>query len=84
MHRAIGSVALIGLFAWGVHALADDTVSRATPTNQQLMKECIEKQKETAVNMSKSELKRICKDQLKRQKQTGVPLDPPPTDTPKY
>jgi len=63
----------------GVQAFADDSVSRATPTKHQSMKECIEKQKTADVTMSKSQMARICRDELKR-KQLGESA-PPPSDT---
>jgi hypothetical protein len=55
--------------------LADDSVSRATPSTHQMMKECLEKQKTADVNMSKSQMTRICKDEIKRLK---TPAEPPP------
>jgi hypothetical protein len=45
------------------------------------MKECIEKQKTADVTMSKSQMARICRDELRRQKELGEST-PPPTDTP--
>jgi Flp pilus assembly protein TadB len=65
----------------GAQAFADDSVSRATPTKHQSMKECIEKQKTADVTMSKSQMARICRDELKRQNELGEST-PPPTDTP--
>jgi hypothetical protein len=61
--------------------LADDPMPRATPTHHQSLKSCIEKQKTADVNMSKSEMKRICKDEIKRENAGDAP--PPPIDTPK-
>jgi hypothetical protein len=83
MNRKLSSLFLVGLSVCAAHALADDSVSRATPTNHQMMKDCIEKQKMADVTMSQAAMKRICKDQLKQQKQAGVPVDPAPTDTPR-
>jgi hypothetical protein len=83
MHRKVISLALVGLSFCGAHAFADDSMSRATPTSHQMMQDCIERQKSADVNMSLAAMKRICKDQLKQQKQTGVPADPAPTDTPR-
>jgi hypothetical protein len=65
----------------GAKAFADDSVSRATPTTHQSMKECIEKQKTADVTMSKSQMARICRGELRRQKELGEST-PPPTDTP--
>ena len=64
------------------HAFADDPVSRATPNKRQSMQECIEKQKTADVTMSKSQMTRICKNELRRQKELGEST-PPPTDTPR-
>jgi hypothetical protein len=84
MNRTTAALALMGFSACigGGQALADDTVSRATPTDHQNLKECIEKQKTADVTMSEAQMKRICKDQLKQQKQSGIPAEPAPTDTP--
>jgi hypothetical protein len=62
-------------------AFADDAI-RATPNKHQSMQECIEKQKTADVTMSKSQMTRICKDELKRQKELGEST-PPPSDTPR-
>ena len=82
MNRIAAALTLIGSSLCSVQAFADDTVDRATPTDQQTMKECIEKQKTADVTMSEAQMKRICKDQLKQQKQSGIPAEPAPTDTP--
>jgi hypothetical protein len=60
-------------------AFADDSI-RATPSKHQSMQECIEKQKTADVTMSKSQMTRICKGELKRQKELGEST-PPPRDT---
>jgi hypothetical protein len=73
---------MTALTSLGTQAFADDSGSQATPTKHQTLQECIEKQKTADVNMSKSEMNRICKDELKREKQSGV-TPPPPTDTPR-
>ena len=83
MKPIIQSTILMGIISCSTYALADDTMSQATPTNHQMMKDCIEKQKMTDVNMSKAAMKRLCKEQLKQQKQSGVPSDPPVADAPK-
>lgn len=59
-------------------ALAEDPMPRATPTQHQLLKACIEKQKAADVNMSKSQMTRLCKDEINRQKAGDSP--PPPSD----
>jgi hypothetical protein len=64
-----------------VQASADDAMTRATPNKHQMIKDCIQKQKTADVNMSKSEMVRICKAELKQQKTSGV-TPPPPSDAP--
>jgi hypothetical protein len=61
--------------------LADEAMPRATPTQHQSLKSCIEKQKTADVNMSKAQMTRICKDEIKREKTGDTP--PPPVDAPK-
>jgi pentapeptide MXKDX repeat protein len=81
MNPLIHTVALAGLLVAG-HALADDSMSRASMTEQQAMKDCIERQKAGAVNMSKAQMKRLCRDKLKDQKKTGDMPEQPAADTP--
>jgi hypothetical protein len=83
MNRILNSsLLLVALSVSGVQAFADDAKSPGTPTSNQMMKDCIEKQKATDVSMSKADVKRLCKDQLKQQKKNGVLAEPPPVDTP--
>jgi hypothetical protein len=64
-------------------AFADDSMNRVTPTDHQLLKECMERQKTNAtVTLSKAEAKRYCKDELKRQKATGETPEKQPVDAP--
>lgn len=81
MNRLVHILALAGLVAAG-HALADDSMPRASMTEHQAMKDCMERQKAAAVNMSKAQMKRLCKDKLKDQKATGDMPERPPTDAP--
>ena len=80
MVRLLFSLALMTAAAG--HAFADDSVNRVTPNKRQSMQECIEKQKTADVTMSKSQMTRICKDELRRQKELGEST-PPPSDTPR-
>ena len=81
MNPLIHTVAMAGLLVAG-HALADDSMSRASMTDQQAMKDCMERHKVGAVNMSKAQMKRLCRDQLKDQKKTGDMPEQPAADTP--
>ncbi len=69
------------LLATAVPVLADDSMSRAAPTDHEMMQDCLRKQKAADVHMSKSQMKRLCKDELKRNKATGA-MPTPPTDAP--
>jgi pentapeptide MXKDX repeat protein len=81
MNPLVHTAALAGLLVAG-YALADDSMSRASMTNGQAMKDCMERQKAGAVNMSKAQMKRLCKDKLKEQKATGDMPEQPATDAP--
>jgi pentapeptide MXKDX repeat protein len=80
---AAGSASFLGLILCAGPALADDSMSQVTMSKSQQLKDCMERQKTADVTQSKAEMKRICKDQLKQQKQTGALPEAPPTDTPK-
>jgi hypothetical protein len=77
------ALALVILSCAIAPAQADDSTSLAAPTHQQMMKDCLEKQKTADVTQTKSQMKRMCRDQLKQQKVSGTPLDAPPVDSPK-
>lgn len=81
MNRLINCAMLVGL-VWGSNGFADDTMSHASMNKKQAMKDCVERQKTADVNMSKSEMNRICKDKLKEQKATGAMPQQPPVDAP--
>ena len=74
-------VIVAGLLVAG-YAHADDSMSRAAMTDHQAMKDCMERQKAGAVNMSKAQMKRLCKDKLKEQKATGDMPEQPAADAP--
>ena len=78
----LAATAFLALGVCATSGIADDSMSRATPSDHQMMKECIERQKTKDVTMSKSEMKRYCKDELKRQKATGSQPERQPIDTP--
>jgi pentapeptide MXKDX repeat protein len=81
LNPLVHTLALAGLIVAG-HALADDSMSRASMTREQALKDCMERQKAGAVNMSKAQMKRLCKDKLKDQKATGDMPEQPATDAP--
>jgi hypothetical protein len=80
MTKLLPSLLVAAALAAGT-SLADDSTDRATPTKHQTLKECIAKQKTADVNMSKAEMTRLCKDEMKREKAGDTPL--PPADTPR-
>jgi len=59
-------------------------MKHASMNKHQAMKDCMERQKTAGVNMSKGEMKRICKDKLKEQKATGDMPQQPAADAPRY
>jgi hypothetical protein len=83
MTRASNSIILVGLCLAAAHALADDSTYAAIMTKRQLISECIQKQKAADVTLSKADIFRICKAQLKQQKATGSFPEPPPGDAPR-
>jgi hypothetical protein len=82
MNRSISALGLVPFALVATLAFGDDSMHRAAPTDHQMIKECIEKQKTKDVNMSKAEMKQFCKDELKKQKETGALPEQPPTDAP--
>ena len=78
----IALIVTAGALSSGTLAVADDSLHRATPTEGQALRACIEKQKTADVTMSKSEMTRLCKEELKQQKQHGS-SEPPPVDAPR-
>jgi hypothetical protein len=82
MKAYLYSTVLVAATLCAAQAPADDSMSHVTMTKSQMMKDCIEKQKTADVTMSKAAMKRMCRDQLKAQKETGTPTDPPPVDKP--
>lgn len=82
MYRPLTALAIASITLLSAPSFADDTLTRATPTDHELIKTCMEKQKTSNVAQSKDEMKRYCKSELKRQKATGEMPEPPPADTP--
>ncbi len=80
---SLRSSLLVGaaLLGCGVLSMAEEPMDRATPNKSELMNDCIRKHQAGDVNLSKSELNRICKLEVKQNK--TVADTPPPQDTPK-
>ncbi|GAC1498592.1 MAG: hypothetical protein NVS1B6_04560 [Steroidobacteraceae bacterium] len=76
MNRAGTFFAVVGLGLAAGAAFADDSTA-AVMTKRQMISECMEKQKTADVTLSKADIFRICKAQLKRQKTTGSFPEPP-------
>jgi len=81
MNPLVHTAALAALLITG-HALADESMSRTSMTHKQAMNDCMERQKAGAVNMSKAQMKRLCRDKLKDQKATGDMPEQPAADPP--
>jgi hypothetical protein len=58
-------VAAVGLAWASAPVFADDPPSQSTPTQRQLMKECMAKQKASDGGMPKEQMKKNCKDVTK-------------------
>ena len=82
MNRASNFIAVVGLGLAAGAALADESTA-AIMTKRQMISECIEKQKSADVTLSKADIFRICKAQLKRQKTTGSFPEPPVGEPPR-
>jgi hypothetical protein len=84
--KTLTALALLSMASFMVGSVqADDAMSQSAPTHKQLMKDCIRKHQSADVTQSKSQLNRICEDELKQQKATGTPPPPaPPTDGPQH
>ena len=84
MNRILTVLGVAAVMMTGNRAFAEDTMKRTAMTDHEAMEVCMTKQKtSTDVTMSKSAMKRFCKDQIKQQKKTGTPIEPAPTDVPK-
>ncbi len=82
MNPSIQSIAFLGLFLIGSYSLADNSLNRSIMTKRQMISDCIQKQKASDVTMSKLDIFRVCKDQLKQQKTSGAFPEAPPTEAP--
>ena len=84
MNRILNVLGVTGVLIAGTHAFAEDPMKRTAMTEHEAMEVCMTKQQTSSdVSMSKSAMKRYCKDQIKQQKKTGAPMEAPPTDSPK-
>ncbi len=82
MNRAGNFIAVVGLGLGAGVAPADDFTA-AVMTKRQMISECMEKQKTADVTLSKADMLKICKAQLKRQKTTGSFPEPPAGEPPR-
>jgi hypothetical protein len=82
MNPAIQPIALLGLLFMGANSLADDSWNRSIMTKRQMISDCLQKQKASDVTLSKLDMFRICRDQLRQQKTSGAFPEAPPRDTP--
>ena len=72
MTPTIQSIALVGLLLMGANSLADDSWNRSIMTKRQMISDCLQKQKASDVTLSKLDIFRICRDQLRQQKTSGA------------
>lgn len=80
--RLLPTLIGIGALSCGAVSLAaEEPMDRTTPNKSETFKDCIRKHQALDVNLAKSELNRICKEEIKQNK--TVADAPPPQDTPK-
>jgi hypothetical protein len=82
VNTTIQPIALLGLLLMGANSLADDSWNRSIMTKRQMISDCLQKQKASDVTLSKLDIFRICRDQLRQQKTSGAFPEAPPRDTP--
>lgn len=83
MNRVIVSLAIAGFMIAGTESFADDAMGHGTMTEKhQMMKDCMAKQKAANSGMSKSDMRKACKDQMKDQMkgETKDEMKEPPKD----
>ena len=73
MKSMINTLILAGLVIFGTQAIADDSAS-PTPSKDQMMKDCMAKQKATNSSMSQSAMETVCKNQIEKQQKEGNDL----------
>jgi|ERR1700761_4619130 len=80
MNKTYLTVVCGSLLALSGYAVADDT-SDATQAQHQQMKDCMQQQKAQNSGMSKDDMHKACRKQLKMSKASSVPNQTTPTTT---
>jgi hypothetical protein len=83
MNRAVNSLTFLGFCFAAAQVPADDSLNAAIMTKRQMISECIQRQKSADVTLSKVDIFRICKAQLKQEKANGSFPEPPAQDSPR-
>ena len=73
MKGILNPIIVAGLVFVGTQAIADDTTPTAT-NRDQMMKDCMAKQKATNSSMTQSAMETVCKNQIEKQQKDGNDL----------
>lgn len=73
MKSMINTIIVAGLVIFGSQAISADSPSPA-PSKDQMMKDCMAKQKATNSSMTQSAMETVCKNQIEKQQKDGNDL----------
>jgi hypothetical protein len=78
MNRILAPLAITGLMLVGSYAFADDEVSQAGIAQQhKMMKDCMAKHASEGNGMTKGDMEKACKDEMKSQKDNSNVMSEP-------
>jgi pentapeptide MXKDX repeat protein len=89
MKYAIRIVLMVSALSCATQAFAQDTSSKDSSTKpsmsekHQMMKDCMDRQKASNPSMSKSDMRKACKDEMKAQQDSSMQKMPKHDTTPK-
>lgn len=73
MKRGLKIAALAGLMAMSAHVMADDS-STTPPNKDQLMKQCMDKQRAANSGMTQTAMETVCKNEVNKKTKNGNDL----------
>jgi len=78
MNRILAPLAITGLMLVGSYAFADDEVSQAGIAQQhKMMKDCMARHASEGNGMTKGDMEKACKDEMKSQKDNSSAMSDP-------
>lgn len=79
MNRILAASAIAGLMFFNAYAFADDEVSQAGMAQQhKMMKDCMAKHASQDKGMTKGNMEKACKEEMKAQKDNSSVMASPP------